>query len=245
MTDRFRPKCFAYQEMAGSHAGTLRIVLGLMIGGMTALGTGGPWANSHATGVVAAEDPAPGKTVDGKAVAAASGSKGADAESKTTPDKPVSTGPRKIELLVKEKTFRKEPGTTDLRVTYDDLDLLKILNMDPVSANADEKMPAWLKELDGKRIRIRGFMYPPNLLEGIARFELARDTQICCFGRNPKPYDLISIRLKKGTTTDYIELRPFDVSGIFHIDVQSIEDDDGDEIVHRVYRIDDAVITKR
>lgn len=92
---------------------------------------------------------------------------------------PVS---HQIELLIKDKKFQTEPKTGALRVSFDDIDLLKVLNMEPVVANADELMPDWLKGLDGKSVRIRGFMYPTYETEGIERFVLARDNQICCFG---------------------------------------------------------------
>jgi len=126
--------------------------------------------------------------------------------------------PNQIELLIKEKKFQTEPKTGALRVSFDDLDLLKVLNMEPVVENADELMPDWLKELDGKAIRIRGFMYPTYETEGIERFVLARDNQICCFGRDPKIYDLVQVDMKSGKTTNYIPAtRAFDVVGIFRI----------------------------
>lgn len=126
--------------------------------------------------------------------------------------------PRKFELLVKEREFRPE-GAGTLRVNYDDLDLLKILNMEPVPANATEYFPAWLSGLNGRRIRIRGFMIPTFESTGLERFVLARDAGLCCFGANPKVYDLISVELKAGKTCNYIHLRPFDVVGTFKIDL--------------------------
>ena len=123
-----------------------------------------------------------------------------------------------IELLIKDKKFQTVPRTGELRVSFDDIDLLKVLNMDPVVPNADELMPDWLKGLDGKSVRIRGFMYPTYETEGIERFVLARDNQICCFGRDPKIYDLVQVDMKTGKTTNYIPAtRAFDVVGIFRI----------------------------
>lgn len=81
---------------------------------------------------------------------------------------------REVKILIPEKTFRKEGKEGLLRVSYDDIDLLKVLNMEPVTADAPDKMPSWLKELDGKRIRIRGFMYPHELMEGIEVFAARR-----------------------------------------------------------------------
>lgn len=142
---------------------------------------------------------------------------------------------REIKLLVKAPSFRKEQGA--YRVSYDDIDLLKVLNMEPVPPDAVSYFPEWLSNLDGKRIRIRGFMYPPFRETDIEGFVLARDNQICCFGRNPKIYDLIAVQMKKGVTTDYILNRPFDVVGTFHIrpDVEEGE-------WFNLYEITDAIV---
>jgi len=150
-------------------------------------------------------------------------------------DNAGTTEPRAIQLLIPEKRFRRERPSTSLRVSYDDIDLLKVLNMEPVPPNAPEYFPQWLKELDGKTIRIRGFMYPTFVATELTEFTLARDNGICCFVRQPKIYDIIGIVMADGETTDYIANRPFDVEGIFRIDPQA---DDKD--LSRLYRIEQA-----
>ena len=147
----------------------------------------------------------------------------------------VSGETRKIELLIPEKRLRKERGTSAVRVSFDDIDLLKVLNMEPVPVNAVEYFPEWLKALDGKPVRIRGYMYPTFESTGLKSFAFVRDTGICCFQRKPKIYDIIGITMAEGVTADYMELRPFDVEGIFHIDPQVDAND-----LSRLYHIDNA-----
>lgn len=149
----------------------------------------------------------------------------------------ASQEPREVKILVKNKSFRHVSPGNVLQVSYDDIDLLKVMNMEPVTPKAPELMPQWLKDLDGKRIRIRGFMYPPFQQTGNEYFLLARDNQICCFGKNPKIYDLFPVILKEGVTTDYILNRPFDVVGVFHIKAETL---DGE--MERLYMIDDAIV---
>jgi hypothetical protein len=144
---------------------------------------------------------------------------------------------RKPQLLVPSRSFKTEGADGALRVSYDDLDLLKVLNLEPVTPDAPAMMPGWLKKLDGQRIRIRGFMYPTFQQTGIHAFALARDNQICCFGRNPKIYDVFDVALRHGVTTDYIPNRPFDVVGVFHIKPDSEEGK-----LYRLYEMDDAVV---
>jgi len=153
---------------------------------------------------------------------------------------PTPAQPRQVKILVTERTFQAEGPQKSLRVTYDDIDLLKVLNMEPVTPNAAELMPQWLSRLNGRRILIRGFMYPTFKETGLQAFILARDNQICCFGRDPKIYDLVRIILRKGVTASYIQGRPFDVEGVFRIQPES-EDDE----LYRLYSIDDAVVIDR
>ena len=141
----------------------------------------------------------------------------------------------KIELLIPAKSFRRERGTDAVRISYDDIDLLKILNMEPVPANAAEYFPEWLAALNGKQIRIRGWMYPTYVSEGLKEFTLARDNGICCFQRMPKIYDVIFVKLEEGQSSSYIDQRPFDVEGTFRIDNEG----DGSELP-RLYKIENA-----
>ena len=141
--------------------------------------------------------------------------------------------PRELELLVPDKTF-PPLATGGVRVSFDDLDLLKVLNAEPVPADVVSHLPDWLADLDGERIRLRGFMYP-TYADPVERFVLARDNQICCFGRSPKPYDLVTVVLAEGAESSYIQNRPFDVAGTFRLD--PVHDGDG---WLRLYRIDDA-----
>ncbi|TWU13975.1 hypothetical protein CA54_28170 [Symmachiella macrocystis] len=157
------------------------------------------------------------------------------------PSELIPAEPREVKLLIPDKSFQKVEPDGALRVSYDDVDLLKILNMDPVSLDAPDLMPKWLKDLDGKRIRLRGFMYPPFSDTENPSFILARDNEICCFGRNPKPYDVIQIVMRKGVTTKYIQNRPFDVVGTFHIEMLTYDD----KKVDGLYLIDDAIVMDR
>ena len=121
-----------------------------------------------------------------------------------------------------------------IRVSFDDLDLLKLMNAEPVPLDVEKTLPPRITSLEGRRIRIRGFMMPPFATSGLTGFIMARDNELCCFGREPKVYDLIPVKLREGQTTRYIQMRPFDVVGVLHIipDIELME----------LYYIDDAVV---
>lgn len=155
-------------------------------------------------------------------------------------DNGVAGEVRQIQLLVPQKRFRRERPSEAVRVSYDDIDLLKVLNMEPVPPDAVQHFPEWLKSLDGKLVRIRGFMFPTYVATGLKEFALARDNGICCFVRQPKIYDIMTVQLAEGETTDYIANRPFDVEGIFRID----PDADQSEL-SRLYRIEQAKVLEK
>ncbi len=136
------------------------------------------------------------------------------------------------------RTFKVEGPENSIRVSFDDVDLLKVMNLDPVPADAPDRLPKWLKELDGKRIRVRGFMFPPFQDTDIRGFVLARDNQICCFGRTAKEYDLVEIFMRKGVSTHYIQNRPFDVVGVFRIKSEI-------EKYSAMYEMEDAIVIEK
>ncbi|QDT37105.1 hypothetical protein [Stratiformator vulcanicus] len=161
-------------------------------------------------------------------------------DSGTTPD-PETLAPE-IETPFEPPappTFRREGRERALRVTYDDIDLLKLLGVDPVPPDIVSRFPDWLQELDGETVRIRGFMYPAYE-ERLSAFTMARDNEICCFGRNPKIYDLIVVKLLEGTTTQYIANRPFDVIGTFRI--KPVHQNGN---WYQIYRLEDAKVINR
>jgi hypothetical protein len=136
---------------------------------------------------------------------------------------PALPRPGGINLLVPNKEFKKEGAEGALRVSFDDLDLLKVLNMEPVPLDAAKHFPAWLTGLDGQKIRLRGWMYPTLEQTGLPGFLFVRDNQICCFGRMAKVYDKVLVSLREGETTDYIQGRPFDVIGTMAIQPEEID----------------------
>lgn len=120
-------------------------------------------------------------------------------------------------LLVPEKEFSVISGTDTLRVSFSDLNLEKILAMRTIPEDAAKNFPNWLKLLEGKRIRISGYMYPPHKETNLSAFMLVPELQIMNFGAPILPDEVMIILLQKNTTTDYQQNRRFDVEGIFRI----------------------------
>ena len=158
-----------------------------------------------------------------------------DTDAKVAAGTPADPKSQPIKLLIPHRQFRQEGNA--LRASFDDIDLLKSLNMAPVPVNAADYFPDWLKSLNGTHVRIRGYMRPGFEAEDITEFLFVRDNGECCYGPIPKIYDMIAVELTDGESTDLIEGTPFDVEGTFRIEPHA------DEVeLYGLFFIDDGVI---
>ena len=102
--------------------------------------------------------------------------------------------------------------------------------------NPDERMRNFASpqamELEGKRVFIKGYMFPPPHETGVTRFVLCRDNGDCCFGGQPPPSDMVFIELAQGLDTNY-DQRIRHVAGTFHVaNFQS--SDVGKQVLYRL-----------
>ncbi len=67
--------------------------------------------------------------------------------------------------------------------------------LQPQPEDAPNSIPPEAKALDGKKIFIKGYVYPGMRKDGITQFLLVRDQGTCCFGGNPKITDRIQVAL--------------------------------------------------
>lgn len=94
--------------------------------------------------------------------------------------------------------------------------------------------------LDGQRIFLKGFMYPTRQTKGITEFVMAKDNGQCCFGGEPKPTDMIYIKLKNSKGgVDFIPSL-VSVAGTFHAGVPNHTS----EGLMPVYELDAVYIEK-
>lgn len=109
------------------------------------------------------------------------------------------------------------------RISYDDLT--------PAEGAPPSQPPESALALDGKKVFIKGYMYPGSRKNGIEQFVLCRDNGDCCFGGQPKLTDMIQVRLKAPMTTDYTT-RIRSVAGVLHVEPSLAADDRGVVLYH-------------
>jgi hypothetical protein len=67
--------------------------------------------------------------------------------------------------------------------------------LQPRPDDPPNSIPPEAKALDGKKIFIKGYVYPGLRKDGIRQFLLVRDQGTCCFGGNPKITDRIQVAI--------------------------------------------------
>ena len=73
-----------------------------------------------------------------------------------------------------------------------------------------------IEKLDGKPIKIRGYMLPSFQQKGITQFVLVRDNMECCFGPGAALFDCILVEMADGASTSFT-VKPIAVEGTFKI----------------------------
>lgn len=114
-------------------------------------------------------------------------------------------------------------------VTFDDI-ALELKKGDPYEpALLTDK----IKALDGKTIRLRGYILPSFQQSGIKQFILVRDNMECCFGPGALLHDCVVVEMVAPATTSFT-VRPVSVEGTFKI--HELKGPDGNYLA--IYHLD-------
>ncbi len=76
------------------------------------------------------------------------------------------------------------------RINYD------VFKPTPEEMERGEFPPAAARALDGKRVFIKGYMFPGSKNREVQQFTLCRDSGECCFGGQPKLWDMLRVEMK-------------------------------------------------
>ncbi|OYV81389.1 MAG: hypothetical protein B7Z73_18145 [Planctomycetia bacterium 21-64-5] len=142
-------------------------------------------------------------------------------------DESVTSPPPTVEAAPPSSPDSQPERTRD--ISFDDLKF----DINKGDAFQRSMLTAKIEALDGKPVRIRGFILPSFLQTGLTQFVLVRDNMSCCFGPGAAIYDCIIVEMKPGKSTDY-SLYPVAVDGIFS--VHEMLDPDGKTVA--VFHLD-------
>jgi hypothetical protein len=107
---------------------------------------------------------------------------------------------------------RSSPGAGPAEITFDDIKL----DLAKGAPFRREVLTEQVTGLDGRRVRIRGYILPSFQQSGLTQFVLVRDNQECCFGPGAALHDCIVVRMQPGRTADF-SIRPVAVAGTFRV----------------------------
>jgi hypothetical protein len=110
---------------------------------------------------------------------------------------------------IDESSFGEDVGK-EMRLTF--ASLMKW----EYDAKKNSSPPESVKRLDGRKIRITGFMYPLQEGANIQKFCLLRSTQTCCYGPKPQYNQYIFVEMVK--PTQFYRLDPVSCVGLLGVD---------------------------
>ena len=76
--------------------------------------------------------------------------------------------------------------------------------------------------LVGEKLFLKGYMWQTQKSEGLTEFVFLKDNGDCCFGGEPKPFDMMVVKMVEGTTRSY-EGRMVSVAGVLNANVKAGE----------------------
>ncbi len=138
---------------------------------------------------------------------------------KSLPDELSGSGVAKVGLGVSALFLAAGPSWLTFEYTHEVPDGSERISYETLQPDINvpgEQIPPSALALDGKRVFIKGYVYPGQKNDGIKTFLLVRDQGDCCFGGKPKITDRIQV-----TLDDPLRLR-FDkrlhgVAGVFRV----------------------------
>jgi hypothetical protein len=92
-------------------------------------------------------------------------------------------------------------------------------SLQPVREHPELPISPEAVELDGKRVFIKGYVYPDGQQRGIKRFVLVNDMGTCCFGGQPKLTHMVEVTLKDPLRVEYA-IKKRKLAGVLKVDTQ-------------------------
>jgi hypothetical protein len=112
-------------------------------------------------------------------------------------------------------------------------DLEYATNAPLADARINAMIPESIRRLEGRAIRISGYMTPVEFEDGKTKsFILSRNPSGCCFGDMPLIHELVEVRMN-GAGTPVLRYVPVQVFGVLHVGAKR-----RGEVLTSIYRLD-------
>jgi hypothetical protein len=94
---------------------------------------------------------------------------------------------------------------------------ISFANLQPVPQHPELPVSPESLQLHGKKVFVKGYVYPDGQKNNIKKFILVPDMGTCCFGGQPKLTDMIEVTLEGPNRIAY-SMRKRKLAGILHVD---------------------------
>jgi hypothetical protein len=149
------------------------------------------------------------------------GAASSDANGERPPQTPLESGPQSpsdqevppaAQGDAEAETEPPRSADETIPITFDDLKL----EMEKDTVFDASLLTERVKQLDGRRVRIRGFIFPAVFQQtGITSFPLIKNLQ-CKFGPGGQAHHIVLVEMKPGLSTDFT-VRPIAVEGVLTV----------------------------
>jgi hypothetical protein len=103
--------------------------------------------------------------------------------------------------------------------------------LQPLPGDPPTAVPDSAREMNGRDVLLKGYIYPGSRQRGITEFLLCRDQGDCCFGGTPKITDRVLVRLSDPKGIDFTQ-RLVKIAGRFRIEPAGTADLGGGVLYH-------------
>jgi len=103
--------------------------------------------------------------------------------------------------------------------------------LQPLPGDPPTAVPDSAREMNGRDVLLKGYMYPGSRQRGITEFLLCRDQGDCCFGGTPKITDRVLVRLADPGGIEFTQ-RLVKIAGRFRIEPAGTADLGGGVLYH-------------
>jgi hypothetical protein len=80
---------------------------------------------------------------------------------------------------------------------------LSYADLQPAEGEPATSVPESARQMDGRDVLLKGYIYPGKQQHGLVQFLLVRDQGDCCFGGNPKITDRVLVNLDAAEGIDF------------------------------------------
>ena len=108
---------------------------------------------------------------------------------------------------------------------------LSYADLQPAEGEPATSVPESARQMDGRDVLLKGYIYPGKQQQGIVQFLLVRDQGDCCFGGNPKITDRVLVHMADARGIDFSP-RLRKIAGRFVIRPTGTEALDGGVLYH-------------